>query len=77
MGIKIQIKGRLKGKPRAKKFVMKIKSVPVQRLDLNIDYYDETALTVKYGTFGLKFWVLSRKISEKSEKKLKDAIRIT
>jgi hypothetical protein len=77
MGIKIQIKGRLKGKPRAKKFVMGIKSVPVQRLNLTIEYHDETAMTIKHGTFGFKFWVLTRKMSESKQNKLMDAVRVT
>jgi hypothetical protein len=61
IGIKIQIKGRLKGKTRAQKLLMRIKSVPVQRLDLDIEYYEEKALTKKQGAFGFKFWILKKK----------------
>jgi len=56
-GIKIKIKGRLNGAPRARQKVLLIgNGVPVLSLNSNIDYSEETAFTSN-GTFGVKVWI--------------------
>lgn len=56
-GIKIKIKGRFNGAPRAKHKIINIGSgVPVLTLDSNISYSEATAYTSN-GTFGVKIWV--------------------
>lgn len=55
-GIKIKIKGRLNGAPRAKYKIITIgKGVPVLTLDSNLDYSERTAFTAN-GTIGVKVW---------------------
>lgn len=56
-GIKIKVKGRFNGAPRAKRKIIDIgKGVPVLTLKSNINYSEETAYTSN-GTFGVKVWV--------------------
>ena len=55
-GIKILIKGRLHGKPRAKHRLILIGSVPSQSFESKICYSKSTAFSI-YGTFGVKVWV--------------------
>ena len=56
-GIKIKIKGRLNGRPRARSQVFKIADdVSVLTIDSTIDYSEETAFTPN-GTLGIKVWV--------------------
>jgi ribosomal protein S3 len=61
-GIKIKIKGRLNGRPRARHKIIKIKKgVSVQTFQSKLDYSESTSFT-KNGTMGVKVWI---------EKKLK------
>jgi ribosomal protein S3 len=53
-GIKIQIKGRLNGRPRSKKKTIKIANdISLIRLDSVVDYSNQTAFTSN-GTLGVK-----------------------
>jgi hypothetical protein len=55
--IKIKIKGRFNGAPRAKHKIIKIKNgVPALTLNSNIDYAEKTSYT-QNGTFGVKVWI--------------------
>jgi hypothetical protein len=55
-GIKIVINGRLNGRPRARKTLIKIGTIPQQSMVTSIDYNESTAYT-KNGTFGIKSWI--------------------
>ena len=56
--IKIIIKGRFNGNPRAKKKLIKINNLPpLQTKKSKIDYFENTAYTINSGTFGIKVWV--------------------
>ena len=55
-GVKIVIKGRINGKSRAKKKIIKIGYFPIQTFDSKINYSESTSYT-QYGTFGIKVWV--------------------
>ena len=56
-GIKIQIRGRFNGVPRAKHRIINVgNGVPVLTIDSRIDYNESTAFTSN-GTFGIKIWV--------------------
>nr|YP_009115299.1 ribosomal protein S3 [Berkeleya fennica]AJA05820.1 ribosomal protein S3 [Berkeleya fennica] len=56
-GIKIKIKGRFNGAPRAKHTIIQIgNGVPVLTLNSNISYSEATAYTSN-GTFGVKIWI--------------------
>jgi len=56
-GIKIKVKGRLNGRPKARSRVIKIaKNISVLTMDSNINYSEATAFTPN-GTFGIKVWI--------------------
>ena len=56
-GIKIQIKGRINGAPRAKHKIININNgVPVLSLNSKIDYSEATSYTTN-GTLGIKVWI--------------------
>lgn len=56
-GIKIKIKGRFNGAPRAKHKIITIgNGVPNLTINSKIDYSEETAYTSN-GTFGVKVWI--------------------
>lgn len=55
-GIKIGIKGRFNGAPRARNRILLIGRVPVQTLNSNTKYYQTTSFTPN-GTFGVKVWI--------------------
>jgi hypothetical protein len=56
-GVKIKIKGRFNGAPRAKSKILQIgKHMPVLTLNAKISYSETTAYTAN-GTFGVKVWV--------------------
>lgn len=56
-GIKIKIKGRFNGAPRAKHTIIQIgNGVPVLTLDSNVSYSEATSYTLN-GTFGVKIWI--------------------
>jgi len=55
-GIKITIKGRINGAPRARSMIVQFGKLPLQSFNAKIDYFQSTAYTSN-GTFGVKVWV--------------------
>ena len=55
-GIKILVKGRLNGVPRAKHKIITIGDVPVQSINRNIDY-SQTTVHNSNGSYGIKVWI--------------------
>jgi len=58
-GIKIIIKGRLNGVPRAKHKIVTIGDVPVQSISENIDYSQITTHNSN-GSYGIKVWIVEK-----------------
>ena len=58
-GIKIIIKGRLNGVPRAKHKIITIGDVPVQSISANIDYA-QTSTHNANGSYGIKVWIVEK-----------------
>lgn len=58
-GIKIIIKGRLNGVPRAKHKILTIGDVPVQSIDANINYSQTTTHNAN-GSYGIKVWIIEK-----------------
>ena len=56
LGIKIIIKGRFNGAPRARKKMISIGNVPTQQIKSNLDYHEAVSFT-NNGTFGVKVWI--------------------
>ena len=56
LGVKIIIKGRFNGAPRARKKIISVGNIPAQQIKSNIDYHETTSFT-NNGTFGVKVWV--------------------
>lgn len=55
-GVKIQIKGRLRGIPRSKKFTFQKGSIPLQTIACSINYC-LIHVPTRYGLYGLKVWI--------------------
>lgn len=58
-GIKIIVKGRLNGVPRAKHKIIVIGDVPVQTISAKLDYSQATAHNSN-GSYGIKVWVVEK-----------------
>nr|QDA21766.1 ribosomal protein S3 [Proschkinia sp. SZCZR1824] len=58
-GLKIQISGRLNGRPRAKTKSIEIGSIPILKISSKIDYYETTSFTLN-GTFGIKVFIYEK-----------------
>lgn len=58
-GIKIIVKGRLNGVPRAKHKIITVGDVPVQSIDAELDY-SQTTIHNSSGSYGIKAWIVSR-----------------
>lgn len=58
-GVKIVIKGRLNGVPRAKQKIMIIGDVPAQSISANLDYA-QTAIHNSNGSYGIQVWVVEK-----------------
>nr|WAK85024.1 ribosomal protein S3 [Amicula sp. isolate GU52X-4 cfCalB7] len=58
-GIKIKIKGRLNGVPRAKYKIIQTGNIPILTLAANIDYSETIAYTAN-GTIGVKIWAYNK-----------------
>lgn len=59
-GIKIQIKGRINGAPRARHKILEIKNgVPAMTINSKIDYFEASSFTAN-GTFGVKVWICEK-----------------
>jgi hypothetical protein len=67
-GIKLEVSGRLKGKPRASSETVSIGSVPTQTIALDVKFSSLTAFT-NMGTFGFKLWVVYRPLEKIKKKK--------
>ena len=62
-GIKIKIKGRLNGAPRAKhKIVVIGKNISIIKLDSTVNYSESTSYTIN-GTIGVKIWVCEKTLN--------------
>ncbi len=55
-GYRIEIKGKINGKPRKKKRIISSGPMPFSSIDCNISYYFSESFT-KYGIFGVKVWL--------------------
>jgi len=55
-GIKLKIKGRFNGVPRAKPRLIQIGETPLQMYNSKVNYYCSTSFTSN-GTFGVQLWV--------------------
>jgi hypothetical protein len=58
-GVKIIVKGRLNGVPRAKHKMIIIGDVPVQSISTKLDYSQATAHNAN-GSYGIKVWVVEK-----------------
>jgi len=58
-GIKIKIKGRLNGAPKAKHKSITIGDIPTQSIDSFLDF-SQAAVHTKNGTYGIKVWIASK-----------------
>lgn len=58
-GIKIIVKGRLNGVPRAKHKIISIGDVPVQSISEELDY-SQTTVHNSSGSYGIKVWIVGR-----------------
>ena len=58
-GVKIIVKGRLNGVPRAKHKIIIIGDVPVQTISANLDYSQVTAHNSN-GSYGIKVWIVEK-----------------
>jgi len=58
-GIKVVLKGRLNGKPRAKNKILLLGKVPLNTLDAKINYSYSVGYS-QYGTFGIKIWICEK-----------------
>jgi ribosomal protein S3 len=55
-GVKIKIKGRFNGVPRAKPRLIQIGEIPLQMLNSKVSYHCSTSFTSN-GTFGVQLWI--------------------
>jgi ribosomal protein S3 len=62
-GIKIKVKGRFNGAPRARHKTIKIGNVPVLTLSSDISYAEAVSFTSN-GTFGVKVWTCARTVKK-------------
>ena len=58
-GIKIIVKGRLNGVPRAKHKIITVGDIPVQSIGETLDYFQTTAHNSN-GSYGIKVWIVER-----------------
>lgn len=58
-GVKIVIKGRLNGVPRAKHKIITIGDVPVQSISAKLDYA-QTTIHNSNGSYGIQVWVVEK-----------------
>jgi len=58
-GVKIVIKGRLNGVPRAKQKIITVGDVPVQSISEKLDY-SQTTVHNSNGSYGIKIWVVEK-----------------
>ena len=61
LGIKIKIKGRLNGAPRAKHKNIDIGNVPIQTIHNNVDY-SESTIHNSNGSYGIKVHIIHKNV---------------
>lgn len=57
-GIKLQLKGRIRGNRRKKKLTLHFKKTSTSNLNTNLQY-NKSKIKTKYGILGLQIWVIS------------------
>ncbi len=62
-GVKIMCSGRLAGSEMSRKETQKLGSIPLHKLDANVDYAIARARTT-YGAIGVKVWIYKGKFGE-------------
>lgn len=62
LGLKFIIKGRIKGKPRASSFLFQKGFCKIQTISSNVEFAKTQSFT-RLGTFGLRLWLLRKKIN--------------
>ena len=58
-GVKIAVKGRLDGVPRAKQKIIMIGDVPAQSISAKLDY-SQTTMHNSNGSYGIKVWIVEK-----------------
>lgn len=58
-GVKIVIKGRLNGVPRASQRIIVVGDVPVQSISAKLDYSQITTHNSN-GSYGIKVWIVEK-----------------
>ena len=58
-GVKIKIKGRLNGAPRAKHKIITVGNVATQTINSTLNYAESTTHTSN-GSYGIKVWVVEK-----------------
>ena len=58
-GVRIKLKGRLSGIPRAKQKILNVGDVPLQSIDSILDY-SETTIPTSNGSLGVKIWIAEK-----------------
>ena len=61
-GIRIKIKGRLNGVPRAKHKIINVGDIPVQTINAILSY-SESTIHNSSGSYGIKVWVVEKNIN--------------
>ena len=61
-GIRIKIKGRLNGVPRAKHKIINVGDIPVQTINAILNY-SESTIHNSSGSYGIKVWVVEKNIN--------------
>lgn len=60
-GVKIMVKGRLNGVPRARHKTITIGKVPIQTIVVDLDFYQTTFHNAN-GSYGVKVWIVEKNI---------------
>lgn len=60
-GVKVHVKGRINGAPRARRRTIQYGSVPAQTFSSDIDYFCTTSSN-KNGSYGIKVWLAYKKL---------------
>jgi hypothetical protein len=58
-GVKVIIKGRLNGVPRAKQKIIVVGDVPAQSISAKLDY-SQTTIHNSSGSYGIKVWIIEK-----------------
>ena len=58
-GVRIKLKGRLNGVPRAKHKILNVGDIPIQTIDSIVDY-SESTIHNSNGSYGIKVWIVGK-----------------